>query len=92
MKEMIELRNMSARWVAWLAGPAARSGPIAGRRESACPMEAVSTNFLTAAELWWMIEANPCRIMEQIGIKNKKLEIISNELDRNKSEIRINST
>ena len=85
MKQMTELRNMStaASWVARLAGPAARSGPIASRRESSCPMEAVSANFLTAVELWWMIEANTCRIQQPIGIKNEKLGIISNELDKN---------
>jgi hypothetical protein len=58
MKQMIELRNMSASWMARLAGPAARSESIASRRESACRMEAVSANFLTAVELWWMIEAD----------------------------------
>jgi hypothetical protein len=68
-----------ASWVARLAGPAARSGPIAIRRESACPMEAVSANFLTAVELWWMIEANTCKIQQPIGIKNEELGIISNE-------------
>ena len=52
MKQMTELRNMSAAasWVTRLAGLAARSGPIASLRESAC-MEAVSANFLTAVEL-----------------------------------------
>ncbi len=69
--------------MARLAGPAARSGPIASSRESACPMQAVSANFLTAVELWWMIEANARRIQQRIGIKNEKSEIISNELDRN---------
>ncbi len=83
MKQMTELRNMStaASWMARLAGPAARSGPIASRWESDCPMETVSANFLTAVELWWMIEANTCKIQQPIGTKNEKLGIISNELD-----------
>jgi hypothetical protein len=67
MKQMIELRNLSASWVARLAGPAARSGLAARLRAAGNQpaLEAVSAKFLAALELWWMIEANVCRIQKR---------------------------
>jgi hypothetical protein len=74
MKQMIELRNMSASWVARLAGPAARSG-LAARLRAAGNQPALWRRFLPIS--WRQLSCGgwlkqmPAEFSRQSGSKTK---------------------
>ena len=56
---------------------------ICGQEQSSLSDRGRFSQDLAAFELRFLIEANACRIQQQIEIKNDKLEIISSKSDHN---------